>query len=63
LYWCGDEPLIKLEQPERMEEIKRKWLERENKLKTSRKKRKLIDILGDGDEGEGATNGCLICQL
>jgi len=62
-YWCGDEPLVKLEQPERMEEIKRKWIERQENLKKNGKKKKLINILGDGDEDEGDTNGCLICQL
>jgi hypothetical protein len=62
-YWSGDEPLVQLERPERMEEIKRKWVEREETLKSNSRKRKLINILGDGDEDEGDTNGCLICQL
>lgn len=62
-YWSGDEPLLELERPERMEEIKRKWVEREATLKKNRKMKKLINILGQGDEDEGDTNGCLICQL
>lgn len=62
-YWSGDEPLANLERPERIEAIKRKWLEREEQLKKRVKKKKLINILGDGDEDEGETSGCLICQL
>jgi 3'-phosphoadenosine 5'-phosphosulfate sulfotransferase (PAPS reductase)/FAD synthetase len=62
-YWCGVEPLAELERPERMEEIERKWLERNEKLKKHNKKKRLVNILGDGDEDEGETNGCLICQL
>ena len=62
-YWSGDEPLLELERPERMDEIKRKWTERQEHLKTNGKKTKLINILGDGNEDEGDTNGCLICQL
>lgn len=62
-FWCGDEPLVELERPERMEEIKRKWLEREDKLRKNGKKRKLINILGDGDEDEAGSGACLICQL
>jgi 3'-phosphoadenosine 5'-phosphosulfate sulfotransferase (PAPS reductase)/FAD synthetase len=62
-YWCDDESLVDLERPERMEEIKRNWLERQEKLRRNGKKRKLINILGDGDEDEGDNRGCLICQL
>jgi hypothetical protein len=36
--------------PERMEDIKRNWLEGQKKLKRNARKRKLIIILGDGDE-------------
>jgi pyruvate dehydrogenase complex dehydrogenase (E1) component len=32
-------------------------------LKKNGKKKKLINILGDGDEDEGDSGGCLICQL
>jgi hypothetical protein len=63
-YWCGDEPLVELEMPERVEEIKRKWDEsRKNSKKTS-KSRLLLHILGTDDEDdEGEKDGCLICHV
>lgn len=62
-YWCGNEPLVELELPERMAEIIRKWEEKQEHVRKNGKKRLLINILGDGQEDEGDTHGCLICQL
>jgi Phosphoadenosine phosphosulfate reductase family len=63
-YWCGDEPLVELEKPERVEEIKRKWAEKQEKSKLMGTKKLLLNIFADADMDEEAErDGCLICQL
>ncbi len=63
-YWCGDEPLVELEKPERVEEIKRRWTEKQEKDKRQRGKRLLLDVLGDSEYDEdGEKEGCLICHV
>jgi hypothetical protein len=63
-YWCGDEPLVELEKPERVEEIKRKWADSQERQKKASKKRLLLHILGDSDHDEdGEKDGCLICHV
>ena len=63
-YWCGNEPLEELERPERVEEIKRKWTEKQEKGKNASKSRLLLHILGDSAEDEeGEKEGCLICHV
>lgn len=63
-YWCGDEPLVELEKPERVEEIKRKWAETQERQKKASKKRLLLHILGESDDDEeGEKEGCLICHV
>lgn len=66
-YWCGDEPLVELEKPERIEEIKRKWEESQLRDKKASKKRLLLHILGESDQdvedSEGEKDGCLICHV
>lgn len=63
-YWSGDESLAELEKPERVEEIKRKWAENQERAKKSSKKRLLLNILGEGDQDEdGEKDGCLICHV
>ncbi len=60
-YWNGEESLEELEQPDRMEEIKRNWeksRERDRKNSSS-----LVHILGGLEEEEEEREGCLICQL
>lgn len=60
-FWNGEESLEELEQPERIEEIKRnseKNRERDRKNSTS-----LVHILGGLEEEEEEREGCLICQL
>jgi Phosphoadenosine phosphosulfate reductase family len=63
-YWSGDEPLAELELPDRVEEIKRKWAENQERSKKTSKSRKLLHILGNDDEDEeGEKDGCLICHV
>ena len=63
-YWSGDEPLVELEKPERVEEIKRKWEESQEKARKSPKSRLLLQILGtDDQDDEGEKEGCLICHV
>jgi 3'-phosphoadenosine 5'-phosphosulfate sulfotransferase (PAPS reductase)/FAD synthetase len=63
-YWCGDEPLVELEKPERVEEIKRKWHESQERAKKQPKSRRLLHILGNADEDDdGEKDGCVICHV
>src|SRR5262249_27686407 len=63
-YCCGDEPLVELEKPERIDEIKRKWAESQERAKAASKKRLLLHVLGGADqEDDGDKDGCLICHL
>jgi 3'-phosphoadenosine 5'-phosphosulfate sulfotransferase (PAPS reductase)/FAD synthetase len=63
-YWCGNEPLAELERPERVEEIKRKWAEKQENERKASKSRLLLHILGDsGEDEEGEKEGCLICHV
>jgi 3'-phosphoadenosine 5'-phosphosulfate sulfotransferase (PAPS reductase)/FAD synthetase len=60
-YWNGEESLEELEQPERMEEIKRNW--EKNRERDRRNSTSLVHILGGLEEEEQEREGCLICQL
>jgi hypothetical protein len=60
-YWNGEESLEELEQPERMEEIKRNW--EKNRERDRRNSSSLVHILGGLEEEEEEREGCLICQL
>lgn len=60
-YWNGEESLEELEQPERMEEIKRNW--EKNRERDRRNSTSLVHILGGLEEEEEEREGCLICQL
>jgi 3'-phosphoadenosine 5'-phosphosulfate sulfotransferase (PAPS reductase)/FAD synthetase len=63
-YWCGDEPLVELEKPERVAEIKRKWEESQARSSTNSGSKLLLHILGGSDEDEeGEKDGCLICHV
>lgn len=64
-YWNANESLAELEQPERMEEIKRDWEASRDRKRRSTTKRRLIQVLCedvDGDEPE-EPEGCLICSI
>jgi 3'-phosphoadenosine 5'-phosphosulfate sulfotransferase (PAPS reductase)/FAD synthetase len=63
-FWSDSESLAELERPERVEEIKKKW--RENQEKAKESSAKLIHILvpGEEDSDDDATDTpCLICQI
>ncbi len=63
-YWCGDEPLVELERPKRIAEIKRKWEEKQKAAKKNPTSKLLLHILGSSDEDEdGEKDGCLICHV
>lgn len=63
-YWCGDEPLVELEKPERVEEIKRKWEESQARSRKNSRSKLLLHILGGPDQDEdGEKDGCLICHV
>lgn len=63
-YWCGNEPLVELEKPERIEEIKRKWAEKQEQARKKPSSRLLLHILGEAEQDdEGEKDGCLICHV
>ena len=61
-YWCGNEPLAELEQPERMEQIKREHEISKERAKKNMTNKTLLNILGGVDDFE-YQSGCLICQF
>jgi len=61
-YWCGDEPLSALEQPARMEQIRRDHAIAQERARRKAPNKSLLNILADVDDYE-STQGCLICQL
>jgi hypothetical protein len=61
--WNQGMPLSELRKPETVATIKRRNAEAEERRKTNRGNKRLVEILG-GLEDDGATPpGCLICQL
>jgi len=60
-YWCGRESLEDLEKPERMAEIKHKW--EQSRQKANQASAKLVQILGNAEDDENESEGCLICQI
>ncbi len=62
-YWNGDEPLEELEQPERMEQIKRDWEKSRERAKKKNAPKTLVHLLGGLEEDELEQEGCLICHL
>lgn len=58
--WNQRESLEELSRPDRIEQIKREFARRQQKLQLSRHQTELIDIFQD-DDSESA--GCLICHL
>ncbi|WP_415909187.1 phosphoadenosine phosphosulfate reductase family protein [Oleiharenicola sp. Vm1] len=62
-YWCNDESLTDLEQPERMAEIERNWEKKQERLKSQPKNVPLISTLGGRAHEAQQESACLICQL
>jgi 3'-phosphoadenosine 5'-phosphosulfate sulfotransferase (PAPS reductase)/FAD synthetase len=61
-YWSGKESLEELEQPARMDQIKKNW----EKSRAERRKvggKSLLHILGQLEDADEPREGCLICQL
>lgn len=61
-YWNGSESLAELEQPDRMEQIKREHEAFKERAKKNAPNKTLLNILGGTDDYEDGS-GCLICQL
>lgn len=64
-YWCQNETLQQLEQPERREQIKRNWEIRQAKSRSQRRNVPLVESLGGAEPLDDPTlrDGCLICSL
>jgi 3'-phosphoadenosine 5'-phosphosulfate sulfotransferase (PAPS reductase)/FAD synthetase len=62
-YWNGRESLIELEQPDRMEEIKRNWEQSRERARRHSSGKALVHILGGQEDDDEEQEGCLICQL
>lgn len=62
-YWRQRESLEQLEQPERMDQIKREHLIRLEEERKRRPDRPLIDLVGAALDAEDDDTGCNICHL
>ena len=64
-YWCQDESLTELEQPERMQAIKSNWLASQERRRAKRKSLPLVEVLGgmEPEDDFHLRDGCLICSL
>ena len=60
-FWNERESLEELERPERMEEIRRNWEERQ--LHRKKRATRLVEIVGGMELEEEEREGCLICFL
>lgn len=64
-YWCADEPLAKLERPDRMAEIEANWKDSQERKRVARDNLPLVQTVGglvvDNEPEERA--GCLICSI
>ena len=64
-YWCQNESLAELEQPERMQEIRVNWIASQERNRTKRKNVPLVETLGglEPEDDQHLRDGCLICSL
>ena len=60
-----NESLAQLERPERMEEIKAKWVATQERNRAKRKNIPLVEVLGglESEDDAHLRDGCLICSL
>jgi len=61
-YWCGNESLAELEQPERIQQIKDEHEKAKARAKAKSPNKTLLNVFGNVDDYE-ENQGCLICQL
>jgi 3'-phosphoadenosine 5'-phosphosulfate sulfotransferase (PAPS reductase)/FAD synthetase len=61
--WNQGMPLSDLKKPENVAAIKRRYEERQQRLKAQRGNRKLVETIGGLDLDEDEPKACLICQL
>jgi len=61
--WNGKESLSELEQPERIEQIKRGWEKQRARSRALTVNRPLVHVLGGLEDEDDERDGCLICQL
>ena len=62
-YWCGDESLAELEQPDRMTQIEENWRKTQERLAKRQPNRSLAQTLGGLEVAPQRREGCLLCQL
>ena len=64
-YWCQNESLAELEQPERMQQIKDNWDGAQARARAKRRNVPLVESLGGLEPQDDPTlrDGCLICSL
>jgi hypothetical protein len=62
-YWCDDESLVDIEQPERVSQIEDNWRKTQERLAKRRPNRSLAETLGGLVCEPQPRSGCLICQL
>lgn len=64
-YWCQNETLADLEQPERMAAIEANWNASQERARKRRKNLPLVETLGglEPEDDPGLRDGCLICSL
>ncbi len=62
-YWSQDEPLSKLEKPERRAQIIRDWEIKQERRRNNPKNVPLVSVLGGAEYEEPERLGCLMCSL
>jgi 3'-phosphoadenosine 5'-phosphosulfate sulfotransferase (PAPS reductase)/FAD synthetase len=62
-FWCDNESLAELEQPERMAEIEQDWEKTQKRLAKRRRNVPLAATIGGLAYEPSQSRGCLICQI
>ncbi|MFA9199572.1 MAG: phosphoadenosine phosphosulfate reductase family protein [Cypionkella sp.] len=64
-YWCQNESLAELEQPERMQQIRENWEASQARARAKRRNVPLVESLGglEPQDDPALRDGCLICSL
>ena len=61
--WNQEMPLCELRKPENIAAIKRRHAESEDRRKSARGNRKLVEVLAEMEQEDDGPRACLICQL